>query len=355
MEEEKKNSRPPLLPEHHLTSDFFVCDIFDAVPKADMASMEHPVFSLSSKPDRRIRKYESSDGTKFLEVRPSVDGLATVHDRDILIFCISQIMAALNEGRQVSKVVRFKAYDYFVATNRTLGGSSYARLKTSMERLRGTTISTNIVTGGVEQTEIFGLIDSAKIVRKTRDGRMQELEVTLADWVFNSIRAKEVLTLHKNYFRLRKPLERRLYEVVRKHCGKNAEWRIGLDKLQMKCGSSSERREFKRMVAQIIADDLKESYMPDYSISFTDEKRDVVIFRNRETMPKERKTALENFGNLDPETYHDARSVAPGYDVYDLERTWRIWVAEWLTEPPKHEAAAFIGFCKAYYNKRGDP
>jgi plasmid replication initiation protein len=163
MDHDKKSNRPPLLPDHHVTSDFFVCDIFDAIPKADMASMEHPVFSLSSKPDRRIRKYQSADGSRFLEVRPSAEGLATVHDRDILIFCISQIMAALNNGKQVSKVVRFKAYDYFVATNRQLGGSSYARLKASLERLRGTTISTNIVTGGIEQTEIFGLIDRVSL------------------------------------------------------------------------------------------------------------------------------------------------------------------------------------------------
>ena len=87
-------NRSPLLPDRHPTADFFVCDIFDAAPKGDMASMEHPVFSISTKPDRRIRRYEH--GARFVEVTPSVLGLATVHDRDVLIFSISQIMAALN-------------------------------------------------------------------------------------------------------------------------------------------------------------------------------------------------------------------------------------------------------------------
>ena len=50
--------RSPLLPDRHPTPDFFVCDIFDAVPKGDMASMEHPIFSLSTKPDHRIRRYQ---------------------------------------------------------------------------------------------------------------------------------------------------------------------------------------------------------------------------------------------------------------------------------------------------------
>jgi hypothetical protein len=39
---------------------------------------------------------------------------------------------------------------------------------------------------------------------------------------------KEVLTLHRDYFRLRKPLERRMYELARKHCGQQATWSICL-------------------------------------------------------------------------------------------------------------------------------
>ena len=42
-----------LLPDRHPTADFFVCDILDALPKDDMATMEHPVFSLSTRPDLR--------------------------------------------------------------------------------------------------------------------------------------------------------------------------------------------------------------------------------------------------------------------------------------------------------------
>ncbi len=81
-------SRSPLLPDRMQQGDFFVCDIFDAAPKGDMASMEHPVFSISTKPDRNIRRYEN--GAVFVEVIPSVKGgLATVNDRDILIFFAS--------------------------------------------------------------------------------------------------------------------------------------------------------------------------------------------------------------------------------------------------------------------------
>jgi Replication initiator protein A len=90
VDEALKHEKSPLLPERYPTADFFVCDLFDAAPKGDMASMEHPIFSLSTKPDHRIRRYEHN--ASYVEIKPSSDGLATIHDRDILIYCISQLM-----------------------------------------------------------------------------------------------------------------------------------------------------------------------------------------------------------------------------------------------------------------------
>jgi len=65
----------PLLPERHPQMDFFLCDILEAIPKDDLATMEHPVFSLATRPDRRILAYEHR-GTQ-IQVVPSVKGLAT--------------------------------------------------------------------------------------------------------------------------------------------------------------------------------------------------------------------------------------------------------------------------------------
>ncbi|WP_336099046.1 replication initiator protein A [Roseovarius sp. CH_XMU1461] len=189
------NSRSPLLPDRHPQKDLFVCDIVDAVPKGDMASMEHPVFTLSTKPDMKPRRYQN--GENFIEVSPSRYGLATVHDRDVLIYCISQCMAALNEGQTVSRTLRFKAHDLLVATNRQASGQGYKLLKDALRRLQGTQIETNIRQGGKEYFRVFGLIESAEIVRETRDGRMQDVEITLSDWVFDAIENNHVLTLNE--------------------------------------------------------------------------------------------------------------------------------------------------------------
>lgn len=311
-----------------------------------MAGMEHPIFSLSTKPDVNIRRYENNG--RFVEIAPSVRGLATVHDRDILIYCISQLISALNEGRAVSQTVHFKAYDLLQATNRMTNGQGYEGLKSALERLKGTVISTNIVTGGKEQFDTFGLIDRAKIVRESRDGRMQEVEIKLSDWVFNAIRAKEVLTLHRDYFRLRKPLERRIYEIARKHCGSKKEWRISLALLQKKSGSSSTSREFKRLVLNIIKQDQKHHHIPDYSLRMEGNQ---IIFRNKGTMHKKSHDGQEFFVFLSSDAPAQARKVAPGWDIHYLEQEWR----NWMKAAPQNPDAAFIGFCKKWFEKRGRP
>ncbi len=339
-------ARSPLLPDRRSQPDFFVCDIFDAAIKSDVAPMEHPIFSLSTKPDLSVRRYEHGD--VYVEIKPSADGLATVHDRDILIYCISQLMAGINAGKQVSQIVRFKAHDLLLATNRMTNGQGYEAVKAAMERLAGTRISTNIVTGGKEIFETFGLIESAKIVKEERDGRMQEVEIKLSDWVFNAIERSEVLTLHRDYFRLRKPLERRMYELARKHCGRQPEWRISLEKLQKKCGSFSTSKEFRRLISTIIEEDMAHSHMPDYSIRW--ESDEMIIFGNRGTMFC-KLPSVNSTIRLSSETYEEARTLAPGWDVNYLEREW----LDWITEAPRNRDAAFLGFCRKWYERRGSP
>jgi plasmid replication initiation protein len=263
----------PLLPDRHPTADFFVCDVFDAIPKDDLGSMEHPLFSLSTRPDRRILRYRR--GATEIEVVPSMRGLATIHDKDILIYCISQLMAALNAGRAVSQVLHLKAHDLLVATNRETSGDGYKRLREALERLAGTRITTNIATGGVEVTAGFGLIESWEIVRASRRGRMVSVMVKLSDWLFRAVLSKSVLTLSRDYFRLRKPLERRVYEIARKHCGRQPEWRVSVEVLLQKSGSASPRRVFRAMLREMIA----AGHLPDYEIA--EEPGDILRFTPR--------------------------------------------------------------------------
>ena len=166
-----------------------------------------------------------------VEIAPSVRGLATIHDKDVLIYCISQFVAKMKAGEKPQKEMHLMAYDLLVPTNRETSDDGYRRLKEALERLSGTRITTNIKTMG-EITEGFGLVDSWRIVRKTDSGRMISVKVSLSDWMYNAVLGHEVLTLHRDYFRLRKPLERRVYEIARKHCGQQDRWSIWLEILQ---------------------------------------------------------------------------------------------------------------------------
>ena len=351
-----KTDRPPLFPLRHEQGDFFVCDLFDAIPKGDHASMEHPVFTVSQKPDLTVRRYESNDNTRWMEITPSVKGLATVFDRDIIIYATSQLIAAINAKQPISKKIRLRAHDFLLATNRQTNGNAYEALKDALERLAGTRITTNITTNDVEIFDGFGLIENFRVVRQTRQGRMQEIEITLSDWIFNAIEGKGVLTYSPIYFQIRGRLERRLYEIARKKCGTDPVWECGLDKLQNMTGSKSHKDEFRRMIQKITDKDREHNHIPDYRFTLepvANGKGEKLVVRStrsfRDTYSDE--TTIDHVNiYLKSDTYDEVRKVAPRYDPHFLEREWR----EWIKETPKNPDAAFIGFCRSYYERHGE-
>ena len=271
-----QGAKPKLLPDRHPLRDFFIADILDWAVKDDRHSMEHPFFSLSKKPDREIRKYEHNGVS--VTVTPSVLGLATIWDKDILLYCISVLTEGLNQGRpDVSRTIRMKAYDFLVATNRHTGGRDYDLLTAALERLKGTNIRTDIETNGKRQRAGFGLIDNWQIVERSGPrGRMAAVEITLNEWLFNAIVAREVLTLDRDYFRLDGGLERRLYELGRKHCGYQPNWSLGLELLHKKSGSRAVLWKFREMLKRVVAADI----LPAYRIQYEPDS-DPVTFHQR--------------------------------------------------------------------------
>jgi plasmid replication initiation protein len=338
-----------LAPVRHTDGDMFICDVADAVLKDIMPQMEHPFYSLSKNPDTAIRRYEHNGN--WLEITPSVKGLATIYDKDVLIHCISQIMEQLKRGEPVGPRLRITSYDLLVFTNRGTSGRAYDFLCDALDRLEGTRIKTNIRTGDEEETDSFGLIDASSVRRKHGlDGRILWVEIKLSDWVFNAIKTQEVLTLNRDYFRLGKPLERRMYELARKHCGRQSSWTISLELLLKKSGSQSPMKRFRSMVKNI----AQNNHLPDYRLEYNEET-DNVSFFNRESWWENQITALpegaEDLPPLTTRAYEDGREAAPGYDIYGLEREWRTW---WVNSgKPKldNPVAAFIGFCQSRHKR----
>ena len=160
--------------------------------------------------------------------------------------------------------------------------------------------------------------------------------VTLSDWIYRSVLSRSVLTLHRDYFRLRKPLERRVYEIARKHCGRQAEWKIGLETLLKKSGSTSPRRVFRKMIRDI----AEEDGLPDYSLS---------VDRGRRGAGAGRASAARRRGRgrgSGSGIHARVRAVAPGLDPYFLEAEWRRFWAASGRPRLRSPDAAFLAFAR---------
>jgi plasmid replication initiation protein len=293
-----------LLPIRHPNADFFIADIFDGLPvKDDMASMEFPMYSLSKVKDVRVIQYERA-GVK-VSISPSVEhGLPTIFDKDILLYLGSLLMSELKK-REMSgnglppKTLRVSIHDLLVTINRSIGGESYDLLEKTLKRLHGVSINTNIQTGKIEQKEGFHLLEHYKFIEShyVKDRRVA-LEVTVSDWLYNAIIGKEVLTISRDYFRLGKSLERRLYEIVRKHCGSQSEWNVSTQTLYEKSGSTGTLRKFRFYIKEIAQD----NHLPDYTLEFS-EDADTVLFRNRNVdVQVIEGTTLQNLPTISPYT-----------------------------------------------------
>ena len=347
-----------LLPERHPVRDFFIdrieLDAVDVTPRSDMASMGHPIFSLATHPDMRTLRYESDQ--TIIEIHPSSKGLATIFDKDILIYCISKLMDRQNRGAAIGQVVRITAHDLLVATNRQTGGITYERLENALDRLAGTRIKTNITTGSEVTRQNFGIIEWYEYNRKGSGfaERLKFLDIKLSDWLYRTVTSAEVLPISRDYFRLRRPIDRRLYEIARKHCGRQPSWRIGSELLQKKCGSKQEGKHFAAHLRELARSD----HLPDYRMTLEGEQ--AVFWRRGEGLAKPPeggekvvKPPADRTIRISQAAFDTMRERAPGWDKYMLESMYIEWAK--TKDPAKNEDARFLSWVKSYTKGKPAP
>jgi hypothetical protein len=228
--------------------------------------------------------------------------------------------------------------------------------------LAGTRIKTNIETGDERSTQNFGLIDSYDYNRKGSGfaERLRYLDIKLSDWLFRAIEAAEVLPISRDYFRLRSPLDRRVYEVGRKHCGAQEKWRISLDKLQKRTGSMQDRKHFVAHMRGLV----RANHLPDYAVTLED---DQVVFWRREGGPHHKIgpaalssvvahspiIAPERQIVVSPEAIEQVRKIAPGWDKYWLERSYVTWAKD--RDAARNEDARFLTWVSRFTKSKPAP
>jgi plasmid replication initiation protein len=255
----RKKRKEPEVEVRHLElasqMELFLGDLMVPATKDDRASMEHPFFSIRKGGDKTIRKYEDPRSKARLEIHPSTKGSATIWDKDILIYLGSVLRRAMDGEVMVAPTFTFTAQDLLRSIGRNSGGQDYKDLEAALDRLVGTRVKTNIATGEHVVTENFNMLDSYQLLG-TRSGRLDKVRVTVSHWFYRAIESKEILSIPPKYFEIRGGLERRLYEIIRKHCGSQASFAIGLDRLYLKSGSTSPERRFRFEVRQLVGKDF---------------------------------------------------------------------------------------------------
>ena len=341
-----------LVPHRH-HPDLFIADLMTAPLKELAEHLEFPFFGLAPQPYHGMRRFEDEHGN-YIELRPGLEGLPTIQDQDILIYCMSAAMAEVRRGRPVPERVQMSAGDLLRFTNRTLGGRQYNAMEKSIYRLTELTLKTNLRGEETTYTELFGIVDRASMVRRhslerRHGGALLGCSIVLSSWIREALEARRVLTLHNDYFRLRTPLERAVYQVVRKHCGEQRAWSIGLTKLQGKVGSVRPRRLF-RFNLRKLAERWRNQDFLDYNLEFDDDADQLVArYANdprrisADLQPAERR--------LTPQTLKTLRRKHPDLDPGQMERLWRAWAAK-QQDVPRNTQGAFLGFCQQYVDLR---
>ena len=238
--------------------------------KNERTLMAYNFFSLTREHQTELPRYD--DGKISIEVVGTKFGIANIWDKEVLIYLESLLQDRINRGEVPSPIFQFTANDLFRITGTKAAGTAYERLEAALDRLKSTTIKTNLLDDGGEsgETSGFSWIDDYRIQwRRKRNGEksMQSVRVILGRRLYNVILKKNhVLTYDSRYFQL-PPLEKRLYEIARAHVGDQPGFKMGIEKLRLRVGCATELRFFKSKL-QVISQ--RKYPLPGYGLSLID-------------------------------------------------------------------------------------
>jgi plasmid replication initiation protein len=260
-------------PRNDAQIDLFAPIFNDIAARDGIDMMEFPFFSLSKK--KRFEPLIYNNEARGIEIIVSAGkphGMATIWDKDILIWCISQVREALDRGEQPNKRIHFHPYHLLKAIRRGQGKTEYDLLRQAIKRLHNTSIYTTIRNSGKRRDDAFHWIEQASQTVDEETGEANGMWwIELPTWIYQAAITKHfVLTLDDDYFLLMGGRERRLYLIARKHGGyQDAGFTMPMTALYKKMGTEEEYKYWARAIREIV----KEDQLPGYHLE---------IFRNSE-------------------------------------------------------------------------
>lgn len=216
---------------------------------------EFPFFALTKRAQMEPMTFESESAR--IEINPSKTGVATIYDKEILLYIASLMVSKVEAGKAIGQEFSFSANDLFSVTGVNKSARSYTRLSEALERLQGTQIKTNIEAGGEGEEGFFSWLQEAKLQYSKGEGgvkRLKAVKIRLCDWLYRAIMVdRQVLEYASTYFQLG-PVERRLYEVARSLCV-DGQTTIPLEDLRLQMGYQGSSRQFKFALTKTIKED----------------------------------------------------------------------------------------------------
>ncbi|ACA17854.1 replication protein [Methylobacterium sp. 4-46] len=319
--EARRITRPP--PDTDAQLMFWVPAVFDAPIKDDMNLMDVAPFALSKTAGEGIIRYELKDAIITIEGGAEV-GLATAYDYDIVINMISHLAEAVRvyrieeaKGRRPSlpgRVYRPAAAEILKFCRRDLGGKQYIDLERALDRLQATRVKiTNLHGGKRRETQSFPLIGRYKVVSRTVQDRIDQIEIEIPNWVYEGIVKPDgkptILTLNADYFLINRPIAKFIYRLARKAAGET-EARYSLPELHKRSGSKLPPHKFRQAVEDIVQD-AQLSPLPDYDLILEKSERSTVLRMRRRAARRE---GAESSGRESPARESPAREAAPARD-----------------------------------------
>jgi plasmid replication initiation protein len=331
-------SKPPMMrPDPHPVRDFFIDDmLLDYTPKDASEMMERPFCHLAKRKRIKPLKYESPDGKIWVRILAQPEyGMANIWDFDILIYLISRLTKQSEPGSNhvESDTIHCTPAEILRGTVRGTGGREYSNLMDALNRLKNTTVETNIRATNKTQIARFNWISNFTGTGVTADS-LHSLSITLPAWLLDGIRAGNVLTLDREYFRLTGGVEKALYRVARKHAGSQPDgFTIRVAILAAKVGSDSTLAGFRHKLKSIAQADT----LPRYTMTLTQTRNgeEAVHFVDRKYENAEKAALRRAKAVKKHRDYARTAWVDAGHDPGKFEDMYESW------HESGHDPAAF--------------
>jgi hypothetical protein len=244
----------------------FHCGRSTRALKSDIFTMEYPIFALDGKAKDSPLHYEHNGITIEVTVMENSEGIgrATVKDKEILMFCLTEMMNKDVFVKEKMYMASFTIYDFLKSVGRGVSGANYKQVFDGLKRLSHTYVLTNHLFNGRRNYKSFSLIDKYEVSETLG---YSTITITLGSWLTRQATdsTKKILTLRANYLTLTRPFERRVYELCRKFCGSKKTFDIGIDNFRKRMTPNTTLREFTRLIKAIC--DGKKGLLLNYKIS----------------------------------------------------------------------------------------